>query len=773
MGAVGTWAAVLIAAVGSSLDAGAGGVLLEGQVRELGTRDPLAAASVECDGVFTETDADGRFTLWLPPGARTVHVAASGYHPRDFAESAAAGTRLEVVYRLERKDPTAYRTTVTDQKARTESARVALDGRELEQTAGSSGEPLRGVMQLPGVSGVASGLAYPVVRGTQPAATGYFVERVRVPQLFHAIVGLSVLHPDFVEKIDFFPGLPPVAYGRLLGGAVDVTAARPRDGRAHATLSLDLVNASAFVAVPIEKTGTEVTAAGRYSYTPLIGAKVAGALWPGTEGRPAPTPVANFWDYQARVAQRLGPVQLRALVFGAYDQAGLLSNVMDTPSGLLTTTFHRGDLTAQLRRGPLFAEAGFTLGADSVDYEGEQGGRRVFGLTMKREVFAGHGQAAWTFGDVVVRGGVELEAQRASSVAFGKRTTSPDASLDVLVRPLSTGLFGAAWLQAQATFGAFSTTVGLRGDVYQLGAPRQLTFTSLAPRLEERLKLGELFALRAGAGAFYQPPTVLLSLPASELSALEQGIQWGLHFEGGADVKLPLDAELGLTAFFHPLPRTVEYRVDQLIDPRRELGQTTPVGSGRSYGLELFLRRAQVGRWYGWLSATLQRSERRRTIVRYDDSGAPSGEPFAADVPFAFDQLLVLNATFGVKLPRGFSAGLSVHFNTGRPEGGDISSRNHRPATDPRSGAVWWVPQDLDRTARLPPFFRLDVRVAKTWTLDDLTLELYLDVFNASAGSEVLGYTYAVANPGPAATLKRDAFAVPIILPMLGIKGRY
>jgi hypothetical protein len=52
-------------------------------------------------------------------------------------------------------------------------------------------------------------------------------------------------------------------------------------------------------------------------------------------------------------------------------------------------------------------------------------------------------------------------------------------------------------------------------------------------------------------------------------------------------------------------------------------------------------------------------------------------------------------------------------------------------------------------------------------------VEVYLDVFNASAGTEVLGYTYSVTNPGPSATLNRSSFGVPVILPMLGVKGRY
>src|SRR5207253_11067741 len=129
------------------------------EVRELGTKDPIAAAVVTYEDLSTETDGLGHFVLELPAGERTVRVSASGYHARDFNEDAAAGIGVEVVYRLERKETTPYRTTVTGLKARTEAARVTLDQTELVNAAGNSGEPLRTVMQLPGVSSVASGLA--------------------------------------------------------------------------------------------------------------------------------------------------------------------------------------------------------------------------------------------------------------------------------------------------------------------------------------------------------------------------------------------------------------------------------------------------------------------------------------------------------------------------------------------------------------------------------------------------------------------------------------
>jgi hypothetical protein len=337
-------------------------------------------------------------------------------------------------------------------------------------------------------------------------------------------------------------------------------------------------------------------------------------------------------------------------------------------------------------------------------------------------------------------------------------------------RPRAEAALSSLWVSAHSKLDAFETTVGVRTDLYALFPG---TFhVAVDPRLEERLRISDTLAVRAGAGWFHQSPTVLIPLPVSEISSLDQGLQWAAHLEAGADLKLPFDAELGVTGYYHPIFRSVEYRIDELVDPRRRIGEGSRATDGRSYGAELFVRR-MTGRLFGWVSASLMHSERREAVVRFDDRAQVVKGPFQAYVPFAFDQLFVLDVTVGVKLPRGFTAGLSFHFNTGRPESGDISSRNQRAAIEPSSGWRWWVPQDADRVARLPPYARLDVRVAKSWTFDDLMLELYLDVFNASAQQETLGFTYRVSNAGPNAQLTKEPLGLPLILPMLGMKGRY
>jgi hypothetical protein len=191
------------------------------------------------------------------------------------------------------------------------------------------------------------------------------------------------------------------------------------------------------------------------------------------------------------------------------------------------------------------------------------------------------------------------------------------------------------------------------------------------------------------------------------------------------------------------------------------------VTNGTAYGTELFVRRAAAGRWFGWFAATIQRSERVATIYRFGDDGTVLGR-LQATIPSSFDQTLILHAVLGVRLPRGWSAGASLHFNTGRPEDGSLSSRTQRVAYD-ASGEPYWTPQDLDRVARLPSYFRADVRVTKTWAFDDWQLEAYLDVLNASLTREVLAYSYTAAN----GQLGQSPLDVPIVLPMLGVKGRY
>ncbi len=755
--------------------------VLTGKVRGKGTRRPVSEASLTCDGVTVSADAQGAFSLPVSPGSRWVRVTAPGFKPAAFKEELTEGQRLEVVYALEPLVVNPYETVVRGDRERTEVSRVTLRQQELREVPGTMGDPFRVVMLMPGVASIASGVSYPVVRGSQPAATGYFVDGVRVPMLYHLLLGPAVVHPDFIDSVDFHPGVTPARYGRLIGGAVDGQVSRPREDRLHASVYADLLNSGAFVEVPLQETGTSVTLAGRMSYSALLIALGANLASEGSEGAEAPDFFANFWDYQARVEQRLGSGRLRLLAFGSSDRVGMDSTRPGDTSLALGTTFHRVDLRGRFPLAGGELELGTTVGLDRMgldiarvpelsgeysltqrSFAARAGYTRVFSSALSLDVLA---DVEHRRGDVVISGVMRGVGPRGEDAAAALR------------EPSSLGTFSG--LSGQLTWKplpGLTLAPGMRVDGYHLSPGIQ--HWTVEPRLSARYVLSERLTLKGGAGLYHQPPTVLLPVPIAELAGLRHGLQEAVQLGVGAEYRFANGLEMSADAYYNPLLRTLEFDLTQALESRRRLGLPAedPSSHGYSYGLELMVRQPLGRRWFGWASYSFNQSRRHTVFSRLDDEGNEVGRA-EGYLPFAFEQVHVLNAALSYKFDGNITLGAVVHFNTGRPESGQLSSRTQRQVVLP-DGRAYWMSEDKDRVARLPSFPRLDVRLSKAWAFEAFNLEAYLDVLNITARPEVLGYQYA--NVAPIRELGQEGdliaktpVAIPVLLPILGVKGTY
>ncbi|MCI0672014.1 MAG: TonB-dependent receptor [Myxococcaceae bacterium] len=747
---------------------------LDGRVQVRGDRRPIPGAILRIGNPerVVETDIEGRFSVSLPAGDYKVIVFASGYSEKAFTEILRDGEALEVVYRLERSGPSVYETRVTSQRERGELARVRLQGAELREVPGTQGEPLRVVTLLPGVSGLASGVSYPVVRGSAPAATGYFIDGVRVPQLFHLLLGPSVIHSEFLESMDFHPGLAPLRYGGLLGGVVHGRVSAPRDDRMRGSASVDLINAGAFLETPLGTGGPRVTLAGRLSYMPLLGSLVLRELTRPAPGIEGPELIADFWDYQGRIEQSVGDAKLRLLVLGSSDVVGSLSESPGAMSGLLRSRFHRADLRLRNPLGNGQFELGFTAGTEEMGAFAAQDGTDVVRFGLHRSNIAARTSWSTEFGrEFSLRFGADIERASSDMEFSGLLLTRAAASPTDTFHAPALATASGVYSEATWTRGSIEISGGTRLDNYHL--VHDINHTAVAPRLGARWMMSDSFSVSGAIGLVHQPPTVLLPVPVSDTAGLRQGLQTGAQADVAAAWQLSSDVELVASAYLTRLSRAVEYGIEQLVENRRRLSDDGDPGTrGRAWGLELMVRRPQMGRWFGWVTYSLQRSERFQKFYRFDDKGLPFG-PTEAWVPYAFDQTHVFNATFGLTLDHGVRLGASFHFNTGRPESGQLTSRAQREGFDSRSHMPIWVPSDLDSEKRLPPFARLDLRVSKEWTFDDHRLELYLDVLNATVSQEVLGYTYAIDRSKQTEPLVRVPFTVPAVFPMIGVKGSF
>ncbi|HEX4620511.1 MAG TPA: TonB-dependent receptor, partial [Myxococcaceae bacterium] len=312
---------------------------------------------------------------------------------------------------------------------------------------------------------------------------------------------------------------------------------------------------------------------------------------------------------------------------------------------------------------------------------------------------------------------------------------------------------------------------GIRVDDYHL-VPG-MDFGAVEPRLTVRRTLSDRWTLKGAAGLFHQPPTALIDLPVIDVSGLHYGLQQAIQLDTGVEWKPHPAIEVSADAYLNPLSRTVE------IDPFRSnaeglrgvngvfsVAAAAPATHGIAYGLEVLIRHPIGGSWFGWLSLTLERSTRYTGFVRFDGAGNPIGVGFA-NLPFTFDQTFVLNGVLSYRLPRNWTLGAAVHFNTGRPESGDLTSSTEVPSL---SGTAW-IHVSQDQVTRLPPFFRIDARVQKSWVFDSFVLDLYLDALNATASSEVVSYDYQIDRFTGALVKKTNS--VPLVIPTLGLRGTY
>ena len=159
-------------------------VPVDGRVLRAGDRQPLGGINVIVDDtdVATTTNAAGRFHLDAPVGAHTLHVVGPEIAKSDFKVTLTAGKSLTTTWYVLGRER--YISTVRGQRAVVETVEQTLSGDELRHIAGTQGDTLKAVQNLPGVA-------------RAPFSGGLLVVWGSAPQR-HAHLRRRRLHPDAV-----------------------------------------------------------------------------------------------------------------------------------------------------------------------------------------------------------------------------------------------------------------------------------------------------------------------------------------------------------------------------------------------------------------------------------------------------------------------------------------------------------------------------------------------------------------------------------------------
>ncbi len=752
---------------------------LRGRVLVYGSRDLVFGARVLGDTaeIATTTDAEGRFELWLPPGEHKLVIRAAGFRDLPVTVKLADQQDLVYEYRLAPDlDGNPYRTIVRQQREVAISSTTLRDD-EIHALPGTFGDPFRVVKSLPGASQLAGFLPYVVVRGAAPGNTGYFLDGVRVPILFHVAIGPSVIHPYFIDQVDFYPGGAPVRLGRYVSGMIEGRTKAARRDRVYGEFEVRLTDAGGLVEVPLNRRRDancrrrkandttldrkarakldcrrgpargSLTLAGRYSYT-------AGVLTLVQANARL-----KFWDYQARLDHKLGQnAQYTAFAYGSFDSIGTKID----PVPFLQFEFYRVQqrIRQQLPRGGT-ATYSLALGLDRSGLS--QVKTNQWQVSPRFDVRIPLGERS--------NGEFGFGLDQEFSVFRADTATAGADISDYVSVLLSDRFVSATGLYAELLWrkGRVDIRPGIRSDLYvQLGQSPTLPQASsvthafgVDPRLLLREKLTERWTLRQNVGLYHQPPSFPVPIPGVESFGFERGLQRNLQGSVGYEFTISDRFILTQDAYLGRLSNLQDYDLAAATDAAEkkqvtEFDDLVIRSTGLVYGLETMLRLAPRQRVYGWAAYTLSRSTRE-----FDKGGRAASN---------WDQRHILNIVLGYRIGEKWNLGGRLHVNSGRP---------YTAAVGEQSAVDALIYNRNNR--RLPAFFQLDLRVERTWRFRSWNMQLIFDVLNSTYAREVFACTLPNSGnagfgmvPASGGALGPDGCkqqGVHYILPSIGLRG--
>jgi TonB family protein len=711
-----------------------------GTVRDRVTKRPIANVRVALDTrQQTVTDEQGHFAvLDVPPGEHGLTLSGETIATVGTSETFEPSKRLDATYDIDEKksrsaagDDDDEQIVVTAVRLKKQIVSTEVQASQAQKIPGTQGDVLKVVENLPGVARSAVGSGALLVWGAAPQDTRVYVGGVHVPRLFHDGGYRSILPSAFVKAVELTPGGYGPGYGRGLGGIVTVTLLPLEGEGVHGSVGADVTDASTDVRANLGH-GVHVALGARRSYLDTVLREVTSA----DVGNYVPIP--RYWDGQARVGFELGPHETVEL--GTLASSDRIDHTLINQDPALTTRqttatsfqrfygkyekhtgdgavvtvvpwfgFDRASLVNVYGTTPTDVANASTLVAMRADWQGPllEHVRGNVGL-----------DAEATFSRLHRAGSIGAPPREGDTFVFGQPPPAQVNVDDWKTVILGLGAYAAAdvallddrlhigpGVRFEPTLVSTSKTVPSAPDT-AVGHSRQED--TIEPRLSLRYALTPRITAKAAYGKYHQTAqpedlSAAFGTPTLVLSTAQ-------HYLAGSALQLSDSLTIEATAFLSESRDLVVRSQAQSPFVAHALDQT---GLGRAYGAQVLLRQQQLGRFFGWVSYTIMRSQRK---------DAPGQEWRLFD----YDQTHVFTALGSYDLGRGFEVGARLRFATGYPRtplaGSYFDAQTN--TYEPIFGA--------HNSTRIPSFVALDVRASKRFKWQRFHGECYLDLQNVT-----------------------------------------
>lgn len=607
---------------------------------------------------------------------------------------------------------------------------------KLLKVPGSGGDPLKAVEALPGVVlGGFGPFSIPAVRGSNPADNIYITDFVPVGYVFHND-GNSTYNDNLIEDFSLKSGAWGAEYGNATGAVLATKLRDPYLEPIHTTVDVSFLRAGALVEGAISE-DSAFYASYRRS---LLEFYVENFI---DEEELTFTEVPKNSDYQLKYQWNIsGSSNLRLIATGANDSVGIEfgpeSKILETEPGVeggldADTYYHNqgiifdtvlpGGIGTIVSLSRKEEDVSFGIGTlfelDAINYEKRL--KNYYNMPLNN-------------GDTF-RFGVDVSSTEIDYTASGLFTAcNEDVGDQCLPASLGESFTNEDTLEINGVYSFIAydwlatpnleMTLGL-GNSYNDFNEEQI----LQPRISSRYSVSDDLTLTASVGKHTQFIREFRFI-AKDIGNPDLESQDSTHYVVGFEKLFKNDLSAKVELYYKD--------TDQLIIANPELATNANAvsyingASAEAYGLEVLINKNLTDKWYGWLSATYSKTERKNDIT-------------GVEIDYGLDRPWVVNLVATYQKNEKTSYGFKWRYQSGSLVTPIVDAspvdEDGNPTVDTEvNPAYLYIPEYGDSNSeRLPAYHRLDFRMDHKLTGRST---FYFEIINLYNQANISDYEY-------------------------------
>lgn len=616
-------------------------VIISGFVRNASTGEPLAEANVYIREslIGTTSHSNGYYSLTIPSGEYNLVISYLGFVSFERNLITVAGESLRIDVELEVKQLAEVEIRA-DHNRNTESPKMGVDELSIETIKALPAflgeiDVLKSLQLLPGVQSAGEGNTGFYVRGGGPDQNLILLDDAQIYNASHLFGFFSVFNADAISNVELIKGGMPANYGSRLSSVLTVNQREGNKKEFAGSGGLGLISSRLTLEGPLKKDKASFIVSGRRTYIDVLAKPFLknNTAFGGTG--------YFFYDLNAKLNWRMGTRDILSLgvyygddVFNYRSEESEFTSDIDWGNRLVSARWNHIFSNKLL----LNASGGYT----KYNF-GFAGSQEDFNLSIRSSIedYSAKADFSWF---PHVNHDIKFGLQYVYHELKPNNTSATQGStvFDLGVQPRYLANEAAVYILDEFDISdRIRINAGLRYSGFQHMGPftRYVldenntktdtikyaknesikTYHGPEPRLSLRFKINNRQSIKAAFTQNYQyihltsiSPMALPTdvwLPSTDVVSPQFGRQYNIGYFRNFKENM---YESSVEIYYKDLESLIEYKENTQASDGVDNNEDNflTYGIGRSYGLELFLKKRK-GKFTGWIGYTIAKTERK------------------------------------------------------------------------------------------------------------------------------------------------------------------